>query len=127
MAILPITTQNQNVHLMFMKNLAIMLVSHTLISDVVVVIQRENAILRVIEMNSEKILVNGSLMDRKYFEKNLGEARGYEWEQVSIDTIMEHGHCIICMMALPNNQSKVVYISKNVFLCTYCFEQLIKK
>jgi len=78
-------------------------------------------------MNAEKIMVNGSLMDRDYFEENLGEAKVYEWEQVSIDTIMEHNHCIVCMVALPNDQSKVVYISKNVFLCAHCFEQFIKK
>ncbi len=76
-------------------------------------------------MTAEKILVNGSLIDRDYFEDNLTEAMSCQWESVIADTIVEHNHCIICMMPISSDQNETVYRSGNRFLCSHCFERFI--
>jgi hypothetical protein len=74
---------------------------------------------------SKKIMVNCSLMDKEFFDENVKEARKLTWEEVSIKTIKAHQHCIICMVAVPNDKDNIVYRSGNLILCNYCYNTYI--
>ena len=66
-------------------------------------------------------------MDKDYFEENLAEAKNFEWEQVRNNALTGHNHCIICLTPLPNKLSSTIYKSKNVYICSHCFEKFIMK
>lgn len=67
-----------------------------------------------------KVMVNGALMDQAFFEENVQEARTYSWVKKPMATIAAHGHCIVCTIALPNNQSDRVFVSDSLLLCDHC-------
>ena len=71
-------------------------------------------------MNSSKVMVNGALMDKVFFEEAVREAKTYSWVEKPMATITDHGHCIVCTIALPNNQSDQVFVSGYLLLCDYC-------
>lgn len=99
------------------------------ILGVVGVLQKGNFrfVVRTNDMSSEKIMVNGSLIEKDYFEENLQEAKRYKWKQMPKAETEDHNHCIVCMASLPGNRSNIVYASKNVFVCSYCFEHFLTK
>lgn len=71
-------------------------------------------------MSSPKTMVNGALMDKAFFEENVREARAYFWAEKPMATVIEHGHCIVCTIALPNNQNDRVFESDSLLLCDHC-------
>lgn len=71
-------------------------------------------------MNSSKIMVNGALMDKDFFDENVREAKTCSWTEKHMITIGNHGHCVVCTIALPNNQSDRVFVSGAILLCDYC-------
>ena len=71
-------------------------------------------------MSSPKITVNGALMDKAFFEENIQEAKTYSWVEKPMTMITDHGHCIVCTIALPNNKSNWVFASGSLLLCDYC-------
>ena len=71
-------------------------------------------------MGSSKIMINGALMDKEYFEENVREARTYSWVEKPMATISNHGHCIVCTIALPNGQSDRVFQCGGLLLCNHC-------
>lgn len=73
----------------------------------------------------EGILINGSKMDRAYFQENLEEAKGYSWKVVSSASIEDHQHCIVCTKTVPDDKDVSLYNSKNIFLCRYCHEHYL--
>jgi predicted nucleic acid-binding Zn-ribbon protein len=71
-------------------------------------------------MSSAKITVNGALMAKEFFEENVREAKTYSWIERPMNTITDHAHCIVCTIALPNNESDRVFLSGPLLLCDHC-------
>ena len=78
-------------------------------------------------MASNKILINGSFIDKKFFEENVTEAKKYFWLEKPASVISDHRHCIICMMALPNAQNSNVFVSDNLLLCNHCWANYLSQ
>lgn len=76
-------------------------------------------------MDLEKIIVNGALMDRTFFEDNVREAKRYYWEEVELDSLDSHGHCIICLNAIPTQRDEKVFKCNGLMLCDYCHTHFI--
>lgn len=76
-------------------------------------------------MSSPKVMVNGALMDKAFIEENVREAKNYAWVEKPMVTIADHGHCIVCMIAVPNNQSDRVFTSGSLFLCDFCYRNYL--
>ncbi len=77
-------------------------------------------------MGDSKIMVNGALMDKAFFEENVQEAKTYSWVKKPMTTIDDHGHCIACMIPLLNNKEKQVFTSENLLLCDHCYIKYIQ-
>jgi predicted nucleic acid-binding Zn-ribbon protein len=77
-------------------------------------------------MNSSKIMVNGALMEKEFFDENVNEAKTYSWVEKPMATIADHAHCIVCTIALPNSQSDRVFASGNILLCDHCYRNYLK-
>jgi len=76
-------------------------------------------------MNSTKIMVNGALMDKNFFEENIQEAKACSWEEKSMTIIANHGHCIVCAIALPNKKSDRFFASGSLLLCDHCYKNYL--
>ena len=72
---------------------------------------------------SDWILVNGARIERSFFRENVSEARTYSWEKSRWEVANDHGHCMLCNIALSG--SDVCYRSKGGCLCSYCFETFV--
>ena len=72
---------------------------------------------------SEKVNVNGSMMDLDYFNENLKEAKSYHWEQSKVKAEEDHRHCIVCLKAISKGQD--CFKSANSCLCDYCYQTYI--
>ena len=77
-------------------------------------------------MNNDKVIINGSTMDKDFFEDNLKEARSLDWERFDASTIADHSHCIVCTIALPNDTNGVAYGAKNLVLCRFCHDTYLE-
>ena len=71
-------------------------------------------------MSDSKVMVNSALMDKAFFEENVREAKTYAWVEKPMAMIADHGHCIVCTIALPNSQSNRVLVSGSLLLCDHC-------
>ena len=78
-------------------------------------------------MSFSKIKVNGALIEKEFFEENIQEARAYSWVEQPMVKINDHSHCIVCTIALPNNESDRVFVSGSFLLCHSCYMILDKK
>jgi recombinational DNA repair protein RecR len=75
---------------------------------------------------SSYIMVNGSKMDRDYFEENLQEAKQKTWHLLQSSSIKDHVHCIICTDALPNRQNSAVYkFEDDQYICGFCHDNYL--
>lgn len=77
-------------------------------------------------MEGKKVLVNGALMEKEFFEENLAEARKADWVETDSSKISNHMHCIVCTMALPTQTKEKAYRSGNIWLCEYCYAHYLK-
>ena len=76
-------------------------------------------------MNNDTVMINGSYIDRVFFEENLVEARLAKWALASIAK-NDHQHCIVCMVSM-NDSWQSVYESQGRYLCAYCFNQYVAR
>ena len=74
-----------------------------------------------------KVMVNGALMDKVFLDENIEEARSYSWEERPMSDISDHGHCIVCTIALPNDHSDKVFVSGSLLLCEHCYRLFVGK
>jgi hypothetical protein len=72
---------------------------------------------------SDWIMVNGARIERSYLRENISEAKTYSWEKRGWDMADDHGHCMICNIAL--SVGDVGYRSEAGWLCSYCFETFL--
>jgi hypothetical protein len=77
--------------------------------------------------SSDYVIVNGSRIERRFFEENLEEARGLDWRSVDSAIITEHKHCLICMKALPDDRDRDVFVSDNRWLCSFCHSTFLEE
>jgi hypothetical protein len=76
-------------------------------------------------MKADHVLINGSLMDRIYFEESLAEAKSVEWARAESDAICDHKHCIICTKAISLQPLEECYRSGHRYLCGYCHSHYV--
>ena len=74
---------------------------------------------------TNKVLINGALMDQKFFDDNVIEARSVMWQEVDCLNIKNHAHCIVCTIALPTQNKGTVYRAGDRWLCSHCFSHYI--
>jgi len=74
---------------------------------------------------AEWVMVNGARIERSFLEENVSEARGYSWQCARWEKPNDHGHCMICTVALAGGD--VCYQSEGGWLCSYCFERFIAR
>ena len=78
-------------------------------------------------MTTERVLVNGSVMDRKFFEENVNEANLIAWERLGASGATdEHHHCLVCMKAIAPYPVEEAYRSGSRCLCAYCRKNYVK-
>jgi hypothetical protein len=72
--------------------------------------------------------INGSKIEKKFFEENLSEAKQLSWKEAAFPLDNDHSHCIICGIAVPSKKNKTEknYKSDNGWLCEYCFKHFIQ-
>lgn len=77
---------------------------------------------------SEWINVNGATIEKKFFEENVREAKGYEWQVAEDDSPAGHVHCMVCGIAIKRDTSNLEsrYKSRGGWLCRYCYENFVK-
>lgn len=73
-------------------------------------------------MSSFKVLVNGASIDRVFFEENVQEAKTYTWTEQPMAMALDHGHCIVCTITIPNSQSDKFFVSEGLLLCDSCYK-----
>ncbi len=74
---------------------------------------------------AEWVTVNGAMIERRFFEENLAEARRYTWTRGSPGGPAErHVHCIICNIAIALDGGEF-YESAGGALCSYCYAEFI--
>ncbi|MBL8862124.1 MAG: hypothetical protein JNK02_08935 [Planctomycetes bacterium] len=69
------------------------------------------------------VVINGARIERSFFEENVSEAREYSWELTRWENPEDHGHCMICNVALAGRDE--CYQSESGWLCPYCFESFV--
>lgn len=74
--------------------------------------------------NKNTINVNGSMIDKDYFESNVEEALTYEWKPLSYAGEKSHVHCMVCNSPLAKDDFN--YKSEHHFLCGYCCTHFVK-
>ena len=74
---------------------------------------------------AEWVMVNGARIERSFLQENVSEARTYVWERGRWEKADDHGHCMVCNVAL--SESDVCYRSKGGRLCPYCFETFVTR
>lgn len=64
---------------------------------------------------TEWVMVNGARIERSFLRENVSEARAYAWERTHWRQADDHGHCMVCNVALSG--SDVCYHSEGGWLC----------
>ena len=72
---------------------------------------------------TEWVMVNGARIERSFLQENVSEARTYAWGKGRLEMPEEHGHCMVCNVALSGNDE--CYCSKGGLLCPYCLETFV--
>lgn len=78
-------------------------------------------------MSSNKIFVNGSELEKEFFEENVKEAKTYDWIEETELADSDHGHCIVCTISIPDGRSKKFYKSGSILLCHYCYTNFVSQ
>jgi hypothetical protein len=76
-------------------------------------------------MTTAKVLVNGSLMEKSFFDDNVEEANSLAWTRVAVPNTTTHQHCIICTKPISLQPLEEAYRSSARYLCAYCREHYI--
>ena len=71
-------------------------------------------------MTTDQVLVNGALMDQRYFAENLAEAKSLAWIRFLGDTRSDHRHCLVCTKPISVQPLEECYRSGSRYLCAYC-------
>ena len=71
------------------------------------------------------VIVNGARIERSFLRDNVSEARTYAWEKSRWEKAGDHGHCMVCNVALSGDD--VCYRSEGGWLCPYCFETFVDR
>lgn len=77
-------------------------------------------------MNMSKIFVNGSIMEKAFFDENIEEASRLNWAKADSSNSIEHKHCIVCMKSISFDSNEDVYQSGTRYLCVYCYQHYIR-
>jgi uncharacterized protein with PIN domain len=77
-------------------------------------------------MTGNRVVVNGAVMDRQFFEDNVAEANSIEWNRMEAMAASEHRHCIICTKPIVSFPAEEAYRSGNRFLCAHCYKTYLK-
>ena len=71
----------------------------------------------------EWVMVNGARIERSFLEENVAEARRYVWLKTHWNKVGEHGHCMVCGVALSGKDP--CYCSEGGWLCPYCLKTFL--
>jgi hypothetical protein len=74
---------------------------------------------------AEWVIVNGSRIERCYFEDSVAEAKKYDWVKTNWDNPVSHGHCIVCNVTLSGDDPCIR--SNGGWLCSHCFEAFVAR
>jgi hypothetical protein len=74
------------------------------------------------------IEVNGAKIEKRYFDENVREAKGYEWTEIRAADLAEHVHCMICGVTIDTKSPMTTraYKSKAGYVCAYCYDHFLK-
>ena len=74
------------------------------------------------------IEVNGAKIEETFLEENIAEAKTYKWECTQWSSDLDHSHCIVCTVAIPDKPGllAILYKSEGGWLCAYCYENFVK-
>ena len=72
---------------------------------------------------ADMVYVNGAMIERQFLEDNILEARRYVWQLSTELPGGDHGHCIVCNMAVTTKDT--FFRFENVLLCSYCYRNFI--
>lgn len=73
---------------------------------------------------AEWILVNGARLEKSFFEANLVEARGCDWQPCVRRPEKPHKHCVVCGIA-SDESAGVGWCSDTRWLCQSCHREFI--
>jgi len=67
-------------------------------------------------------------IEKEYFDKNIREARDYEWIEIRAAHLAEHVHCMICGVTIDTKSpmTTCAHKSKAGYVCAYCFDHFLK-
>lgn len=71
--------------------------------------------------------INGARIEKEFFEQNVREARSYQWVEISIGSLSEHTHCMVCGITIGDEIAgpRRAFQSKGGHVCDYCYEQFV--
>lgn len=78
------------------------------------------------KMCLNKMKINGALIEKEFFEENVKEVKEYIWYQTGSNAILDHQHCIICLIAISGKKSQVAWRSNNLWLCDFCHKNFLQ-
>jgi hypothetical protein len=72
--------------------------------------------------------VNGSKIEKFFFDENVNEAKSYNWIKTPVASLSGHAHCIICGITIELRPSFPIYAykSKGGCVCSYCYDHFMK-
>ncbi len=75
------------------------------------------------------ITVNGARIEKEYFEANLQEAKGYNWNKIDHAKFSQHAHCMICGVTIDPKTplASLSFKSKGGYICCYCYDHFLAK
>lgn len=74
---------------------------------------------------AEWVTVNGARIERSFLQENVSEARAYTWVRMRWTEASDHGHCMVCGVALAEGDD--CRRSEGGFICPYCFGEFMRK
>ena len=60
----------------------------------------------------EYVDINGAMIEKRFFDENVEEAKSYFWEASKLRDDETHAHCMICGIAITNATKEMKYKSK---------------
>ena len=75
------------------------------------------------------VIVNGTRIEKTYFEENVADAKKYVWEKLTwANETVSHHHCIICSIPVPQVRGLIgetAYKSVGGYLCEHCHDTFV--
>ncbi len=72
---------------------------------------------------ADYILINGTRIEREFFDENLAEARECTWSISRVPVTPDHQHCLVCGVGMGSGDT--AYCAGNRWLCKYCHDHFI--